>query len=122
MAALGGCAVLDGVGDVGRVIGFWSAALGNVPREEPEDDWVVLVPAQGTGARLSLMQGETEVQEHPRVHLDLYASDHEAEVTRLIGLGAERVDWDMYPPQADFVVLADPDGNRFCVIEKEQVR
>ncbi len=118
MAALGGCAILDGVGDVGRAIGFWSAALGYVPREEPEDDWVV--PAEGTRARLALMQSETEVQEPPRVHLDLYASDREAEVTRLIGLGAERVDWDMYPPEADLVVLADPDGNRFCVVDQSE--
>lgn len=110
--------VVLGVGDVSRAIGFWGAALGYVPREEPEDDWVVLVPKDGTGARLALMQCETEVQVHPRVHLDLYASDPETEVERLVGLGAERVDWDMYPSDADFVVLADPDGNRFCVVDK----
>ncbi|MGO4426694.1 VOC family protein, partial [Streptomyces sp. MCAF7] len=57
---------------------------------------------------------------HPRIHLDLYAgdsADQEAEVARLISLGAERVDWDSYPDDADFVVLADPEGNRFCVID-----
>ncbi len=52
------------------------------------------------------------------MHLDLYASDQEAEVERLLGLGAERVEWDLYPSDPDFVVLADPDGNRFCVIDK----
>ncbi len=36
---------------------------------------------------------------------------------RLIGLGAQAVDRDLYPPGPDFVVLADPDGNRFCVID-----
>ena len=38
-------------------------------------------------------------------------------MARLLALGAERVDWDLYPEDADFVVLADPDGNRFCVID-----
>lgn len=40
-----------------------------------------------------------------------------AEVERLLGLGARRVDW-RYPEQADYVVLADPDGNTFCVVQK----
>jgi hypothetical protein len=38
-----------------------------------------------------------------------------AEVERLVSLGAKRVDWN-YPEDADFVVLADPDGNVFCVV------
>ena len=38
-----------------------------------------------------------------------------AEVERLISLGATRVEW-TYPADADFVVLADPDGNLFCVV------
>jgi hypothetical protein len=42
-------------------------------------------------------------------------SDQQTEVERLISLGATRVDWD-YPPDADFVVLADTEGNVFCVI------
>ncbi|MGE7317768.1 VOC family protein [Staphylococcus capitis] len=36
---------------------------------------------------------------------------------RLVALGAERVAWELYPPDADFVVLADTEGNRFCVID-----
>jgi hypothetical protein len=39
-----------------------------------------------------------------------------AEVDRVISLGAERVDWE-YPDDADFVVLADLEGNLFCVID-----
>ncbi|MFF3707669.1 VOC family protein [Streptomyces phaeochromogenes] len=112
--------VVLGVEDVRRATAFWTEALGYVPREEPEDDWVVLVPAQGTGPQLALGFSETPVQEHPRVHLDLYAgdaADQAAEVDRLVSLGAQRVDWDLYPNDPDFVVLADPDGNRFCVID-----
>lgn len=109
-----------GVSDVPRAAAFWSEALGYVPREGTKADWVVLVPASGTGPQLSLGRSETPVQEQPRVHLDLYAADaaeQAAEVARLVSLGAQRVDWDLYPENPDFVVLADPDGNRFCVID-----
>ena len=110
-----------GATDVRRAAAFWCRALGYVPRSgEVEDDWAVLVPAGGgAGPGLSLGRSETPVQDHPRVHLDLYAgdaADQAAEVERLISLGAERVDWDRYADDADFVVLADTEGNRFCVI------
>lgn len=109
-----------GVTDVRRAAAFWTAALDYVPREEPEEDWVVLVPADGNGPQLALGFSETPVQDHPRVHLDLYAgdaADQSAEVDRLVALGAHRVDWDLYPADPDFVVLSDPDGNIFCVID-----
>jgi len=38
-------------------------------------------------------------------------------VERLLGLGAEEVHWDKRPPDADYVILADPEGNRFCVVD-----
>lgn len=112
--------VVLGVSDVRRAAAFWMEALGYVPREEIEDDWVVLVPAKGAGPQLSIGRSETPTQEHPRVHLDLYAgdaADQAAEVERLVSLGAQRVVWDLYPEDPDFVVLADPEGNRFCVID-----
>ncbi|SCK55783.1 VOC family protein [Streptomyces sp. WMMB 322] len=112
--------VVLGVSDVRRAVTFWTQALGYVPRDEVEETWAVLVPAHGPGAQLSLGLSETPVQQYPRVHLDLYAGDKDdqaAEVERLVSLGAQRVDWDLYPDDADFVVLADPDGNRFCVID-----
>ncbi|WP_405791697.1 VOC family protein [Streptomyces sp. NBC_01506] len=113
--------IVMGASDVGRAAEFWSRALDYVPRDgEVADDWVVLVPAGGQGPGLSLGLSESPVQKHPRVHLDLYADDaaeQAAEVARLMSLGAERVDWDRYPDDADFVVLADTEGNRFCVID-----
>ncbi|MEK2472358.1 MULTISPECIES: VOC family protein [Streptomyces] len=112
--------VVLGVADVPRAAAFWTAALGYVPREEMEDDWVVLVPKEGAGVQLSLGLSRSPVQERPRIHLDLYAgdaADQAAEVERLVSLGARRVDWDSYPDDADFIVLADPDGNIFCVID-----
>jgi catechol 2,3-dioxygenase-like lactoylglutathione lyase family enzyme len=114
--------VVLGVGDLHRAVAFWCQALGYVPRDEvaPGGDFAVLVPAAGPGAHLALAVSQTPPQAYPRVHLDLYAgdaADQAAEVERLVALGASRVAWDRYPEDADFVVLADPDGNRFCVVD-----
>jgi hypothetical protein len=108
-----------GVQDVARATAFWRAALGYVPRSPGDDTWIILDPPAGRGsaASIALDRSETPVQEHPRLHLDLYADDQAAEVERLLALGATRVDWDLYPENADFVVLADTEGNRFCVID-----
>ena len=51
-----------------------------------------------------------------RLHLDLCAGDQAREVERLVALGAQRYAW-RYREGDDFVVLADPDGNLFCVVQ-----
>jgi Glyoxalase-like domain len=58
-----------------------------------------------------------ELQIPPRIHLDLYTEDQTREVERLLGLGASEVHWDKRPPDADYVIMADPEGNRFCVVD-----
>lgn len=107
--------VVWGVQDVERAVKFWTQALDYRPRDEPDANWVVLVPREGSGVQLALKR-VTSPQAR-RHHLDLYATDAAAEVQRLLGLGAVRVDW-AYEPDADYLVLADPDGNRFCVVQK----
>ncbi|WP_406448910.1 VOC family protein [Streptomyces sp. NBC_00876] len=109
--------VVMGASDVRRAAAFWKGALGYVEREPLTEDWVVLVPAEGPGAGLSLGRSDVPVQEVPRVHLDLYTEDQDAEVARLLALGAVETDWKLYPQDPDFVVLADTEGNRFCVID-----
>ncbi|WP_030544552.1 VOC family protein [Streptomyces albus] len=112
--------VVMGVSDVERAVRFWGEALGYVLREPVEDGWAVLIPAGRPGPGLALTVSETPARDHPRTHLDLYAADaaeQAAEVDRLLSLGAQRVDWDRYPEDPDFIVLADPEGNRFCVID-----
>lgn len=106
-----------GVQDVARATAFWSAALGWAPTSPGDETWIILESADGSHRRLSLGLSESPVQEHPRIHLDLYADDQAAEVDRLKSLGATDVDWDLYPDDPDFVVLADTEGNRFCVID-----
>ncbi len=113
--------IVLGVDDVLRATTFWGAAIGYVPLRPPSDDtWIILVPADGIGSQLALAKSEAPAQARPRIHLDLYAIDQKAEIKRLLELGAREVEWDSYPPDADFVVLEDPDGNRFCVIEQEE--
>ena len=57
------------------------------------------------------------VDQTDRSHLDLWAEPgpQQTEVDRLLALGATKPDW-VYPEGADFVVLADTEGNLFCVI------
>ncbi len=100
------------VSDIQKAGSFWTEALGYVPG--PSNP-AFLRPRTGDGVRVHL-------DEEDRMHLDLWAADETeqlAEVERLITLGARRVEW-VYPEDADFVVLADPDGNLFCVINAAQ--
>jgi hypothetical protein len=100
---------------------FWQAALGYVPREAPQDGWVVLTDPTGTGPNISLEQVETSIAPAPdklsAIHIDLYTEHQEAELERLAALGATRYAHET-PDDADFVVLVDPDGYRFCVVQK----
>ena len=106
------------VEDVVRQKAFWMAALDYVPREgDNDDDFALLRPRDGNGPNISLDKWPAPLQVPPKIHLDLYAEDQAAEVKRLIGLGATEVHWERMPPDADFVILADPEGNRFCVID-----
>ena len=109
------------VHDVRRAAAFWCAALGYEALREVADDFVILGPSDGLGQRISLDRDGGDAPDFPHIHLDLYAgdaADQAAEVERLIGLGAERVaDWPYPDGPHDFVVLADPEGNRFCVID-----
>jgi catechol 2,3-dioxygenase-like lactoylglutathione lyase family enzyme len=113
--------VAVGVSDVDRATEFWRGALGYDVRTDGFGGWsTVLVPPGGSGTMIALQRSETPPQDHPRLHLDLHVADaaeQEVEAARLVALGAERVDWDSYPDDPDFVVLADPDGNRFCIVD-----
>ena len=109
------------VEDIQRAGDFWRAALGYVNRGEP-GDWLILDPPgkkhwSAPGASLALSVTGYPHHYPPRIHLDLYAEDQTAEVARLLELGAREVDWDHYPDDADWIVLEDTEGNRFCVVD-----
>jgi len=106
--------IVMNVADVPAAARFWADALGYRPRDgRIGEEWAIVEPRDGRGPNLAFDQRD-------RTHLDLYtrdAGDQQAEIDRLIGLGARRVeDWP-YPPDADFVVLRDPVGNLFCVVQ-----
>ncbi|MGW7069135.1 VOC family protein [Streptomyces sp. NPDC054855] len=110
-----------GVTDIARAVAFWTQALDLVATEEwNSETWRTLDHADGTGRALALLHSASPAEPRPRLHLDLFAETTEeqrTEVRRLISLGARAVEWDLYPPDPDFVVLADPDGNLFCVVD-----
>jgi catechol 2,3-dioxygenase-like lactoylglutathione lyase family enzyme len=111
-----------GATDTERAADFWRQALGYELREDGYGGWAkVLVPAGGrAGTAIALQRSQTPPQDHPRLHFDLHVADaaeQAAEVKRLVSLGAQRVPWDSYPDDPDFVVLADPEGNRFCIVD-----
>ena len=110
-----------GVTDVGRAARFWCEALGYEVFDGGFGGWTtVLTAPDGSGTKVALQRSQTPPPDHPRLHLDLHVADaaeQVAEVARLVSLGAELVDWDSYPDDPDFVVLADPDGNRFCIVD-----
>jgi catechol 2,3-dioxygenase-like lactoylglutathione lyase family enzyme len=113
--------VVLGASEVTRAVRFWSNALGYEVVQFPgaDDEFTILRPPSGEGTRIALHRSTTPAHDRPRVHLDLIVDSGEeqtAEVERLVGLGASRVVWD-YPTDPDFVVLCDPEGNRFCVVD-----
>jgi hypothetical protein len=113
-----GSVVID-CNDFGRMSSFWQKALRYVPREPADDDWVVLRDPDGRNVNVSLQHVPEKRSGKNRLHLDLYTDDPEGEVERLLGIGASRY---VRAPESDedFVVLEDPEGNLFCVVDKRQ--
>lgn len=113
--------IVLGADDVGRAVAFWSNVFGYdaVAFDGADDGFTILVPPDRVGTRIAVHRSSTPPQDRPRVHLDLVvdsAAEQKTEVVRLLGLGATRVPW-AYPADTDVVVLADPEGNRFCIVD-----
>ncbi len=86
-------------------------------------DWVIvedgpivseILPASGRRPGIFFVPAERAKTGQNRLHIDLRPDDQQAEVERLIGLGASRVD--VGQGDVSWVVLADPEGNEFCVL------
>jgi catechol 2,3-dioxygenase-like lactoylglutathione lyase family enzyme len=100
-----------------RMVAFWSAALGYVPDRPSAGGWVILKDPAGRAPSVSLDRApEPRTGRRGWIHLDLYAERQADEVERLVRLGATRYPW-RYHADADYVVLEDPDGNLFCVVQ-----
>ena len=113
-----GSVVIDCI-NFDRMVAFWRDALHYVLRQPAQSGWVILRDPAGRNTNVSLNQVQPSEKLTGRnwLHFDLYASDQKGEVERLLRLGATRHPQE-YDPDDDFVVLEDPDGNLFCVVDK----
>jgi hypothetical protein len=101
-----------------KMLTFWQEALHYVPRNPAKGGWVVLRDPEGRSPNISLNQIPEKRRDRNRLHLDLYTDNREEEVKRLLKIGAKR-HRQTYDPDDDFRVLEDPDGNLFCVVQKQ---
>jgi predicted enzyme related to lactoylglutathione lyase len=110
--------VLD-CGDAERLAEFWAAALG-YRRFGAAGTYISMVPDPDDGRPKLLLQGVPEAKTGKnRMHLDVIASDIEAEATRLVGLGAQREPGGLVEEHGGrWLRMADPEGNEFCVCQE----
>ena len=92
---------------------FWKAFTG-YRLDHGDDEWVSLLAADGS-ARIGFQKVPEGKVVKNRVHMDFAASDEEATAKEIEALGATRL-WVSEDPGDPFVVLADPEGNEFCIV------
>ncbi|MFD3621020.1 VOC family protein [Streptomyces sp. NPDC058676] len=96
---------------------FWSGVLGRETAEDPHDG-VLILPGDESGFRIRFLPTEERKVGQNRMHFDLTSTslaDQQQTVARALGLGGQHIDVGQRPEEGH-VVLADPDGNEFCVI------
>lgn len=104
--------------DPKKLARFWADVLGQ--QILLEDDEEVMVGAdKDTYPGLCFLRVPDGKVGKNRLHIDLDPDDQSSEVERVLGLGARRVDIGQ-GPDVTWVVLADPEGNEFCVLRKHQ--
>jgi len=97
---------------------FWSGVLGWEMTDDPQDG-VTLLPDDDTGFRIRFVSTQEQKSGENHMHLHLTSTsleDQQQTVARALGLGARHIDVGQRPEEGH-VVLADPEGNEFCVIE-----
>jgi hypothetical protein len=105
--------VVDSI-DPAALGAWWREALGWVDVTEPGDDEPEIRPSADSLPGLIFVRVPEAKTVKDRLHLDFRPDDQAAEVARLEALGATRVD--VGQADASWVVLADPEGNEFCVL------
>ena len=95
---------------------WWAELLRTEAKYDDVDEWVV----DADGASLLFLLDTEEKVVKNRWHLDLRPDDQDAEVARAESLGARRVEiGQSEDPQVSWVVLADPEGNEFCILRSK---
>ncbi len=110
-----GSVVID-CNDFDTMKAFWQEALRYEARVSEQRDWAILRDPERRDVNVALQKVPEPRVGKNRLHLDLYTDRAEAEIDRLLALGATRHPREPEPGE-DFVVLADPEGNLFCVID-----
>ena len=105
--------VIVDAADPGALGRWWQQALGWVAVNEDPDEYEIRPAADRTPGLLFVEVPDAKVTKN-RLHLDLRPDDRDAEVERLVGLGATRAE--IGQGDQSWVVLADPEGNEFCVL------
>jgi catechol 2,3-dioxygenase-like lactoylglutathione lyase family enzyme len=108
-------------GNAPRLAGFWAGVLGWELIGDPGGDTTALLPNDDTGFRLRFRPGAATKAGQNRIHVDLTSAslkEQQRTVDRALELGARHIDVGQRPEEAH-VVLADPEGNEFCVIEPD---
>jgi hypothetical protein len=105
--------------DPAPIARWWADALGWRITFESDDEWVIEPPAgspeDGVAPDIVFLKVPETKRVKNRLHLDLRPDDQAAELARLLELGASRVDVGQSGDES-WVVLADPDGNEFCIL------
>ena len=104
--------------DLDRSARFWAGVLGCAAGAAAGGQYRSLMPDSGEGIEVLLQQVDDEKHGKNRLHLDLRTADLAAEVSRILRFGASLVT--SRPVEEDgwrWHILADPDGNEFCVLE-----
>jgi predicted enzyme related to lactoylglutathione lyase len=106
--------------DLPGLAAFWTRALGWKILSEREREIVIGTDENAPVGICFMPVTDTKTVKN-RLHLDITtgADDRDAEIERLLGLGAQRVDVGQ-TGQESWTVLADPEGNEFCVIRPKQ--
>jgi predicted enzyme related to lactoylglutathione lyase len=96
---------------------FWAEATGYA-LERDFEDWASVVGEGDRQIRIGFQRVPEGKVVKNRVHVDLEAPDEEAEARRIEALGATRR-YTSEDPEDPFVVLADPEGNEFCIVRAD---
>jgi predicted enzyme related to lactoylglutathione lyase len=107
-----------GAEDAPRLARFWAEVLGWETVDDP-DDVIALLPGDDTGFRIRFRSTQEPKAMQNQMHFDLTSKspeDQQQTVARSLRLGARHIDIGQRPEEGH-VVLADPEGNEFCVIE-----
>lgn len=110
------CEVCIDARDIEALSSWWSTVLG-WPAEPTDDGDVALRAPAGAGPDWLFLAVPDDKVVKNRIHFDFTPDDQVAEVDRVLGLGARRVD--IGQGEQSWVVLADPEGNEFCILAGE---